>query len=510
MTRTRPAVSASARRFAITSITLILIAFASASHARMRFEEGDWIAWGDARDVRDMAVGNRTVYVATNNGILRWDRLDETWLFPWFSVPGQFDDPVFLRNCTRVREDPSTLDVYVRSSGQWYIRDISTMRWRSVPSLTESQLQILQQNAPDELEAPPQGMIVPIQYDVTIDNDLEYRFARWSYATGVSDGRNMNFMGWSGYGVGVSGMYNMVLELYPGGPGPSPYMDVSEDEIWCAGTLNRENGWIWHRERDGDRWEFFHPDMEWGLDPAKINRLRIGPDGIVWLATDEGVMYCDDDDWRWLRRQDGLPSRVIRDIAPGNGHAWIATEFGLAKIDASSGAVMEVNPHQFPIPANEPIYRVTYDGTTLYAAGVSRILRKAPNEAWELIEPPLTVSASTPPRALFVEDGFLAIGDRYGIAWQQVGDDSWNQAMKERWFGGVVRSLCYHDDFFWIGTDRGLIKYHPVEGDAIQYTRQEGLAGNTVSEIIPEGDWLWLGTDWALVRFHWNVVGRID
>ena len=75
---------------------------ATPASARYRFEEGDWIAWGDSRRVLNIEVGRNTVFFATSAGVLRWDRNEKRWLFPWFSVPGPLDKAILLTGSTMV------------------------------------------------------------------------------------------------------------------------------------------------------------------------------------------------------------------------------------------------------------------------------------------------------------------------------------------------------------------------------------------------------------------------
>ncbi|MFH0883340.1 MAG: hypothetical protein V2A56_10170, partial [bacterium] len=298
-------------------------------------------------------------------------------------------------------------------------------------------------------------------------------------------------------------------DLFPAGPGPSPGMDVTSTDIWCAGKLNRNGGWVWHRNRASNAWEFFDPDNVFGLEPANVQTLKIGPDNIVWLATDAGVIFYRDGRWSRMGKLNGLPSERIYDIAPFAGGAWIATDFGVARIVASdTPIVFRPDPEEAPLPASYPFTAIAMDKPLLYAAGAGLLLRKSGEGAFEEVDAP-SVGISAAPTALFSRDQRLALGGREGFAWREE-NGRWSQLSSNLWSGGAVFAIDYEGGFWWLGTDRGLVKVDPETKGTLLFGTHEGLPGSVVFSVHGEGDWLWLGTDLALVRFHWNSPRRSE
>ena len=476
--------------------------------ARFRFDEGDWIAWGDTRTLYDFDIGRNTVYIATVSGLLRWDRNDESWLYPWYSVPGPLDEAIILNSCFTVREDPLTLDLYVRTAGGWYLRHQASQRWSKVSPPEGGLARRLRLDRRNHAQ-PGLGVLTPHLYLLDHENKLLFRYLAWPFVGGIYDNRDHYFFAWNGFGVGIQGKYSQVLELFPGGPGSATALAVTSEEIWCASTLDRDSGWLWRRKRSEDGWKFFHPDLEWGLEPAEVNRIRVGDNGTVWLATTEGLAFSSGNSWRWLRKKDGLPRREIHDIAPFVRGAWLATEFGLAMVDESSGLIQRPEEDINPVPFRGRFNKLAADRDTLWAAGPGLLMRYDKDKLWREIAGPPTIAVATYPTALYAHNGVLAVGDEQGFAWC-FQDGSWHQAFSFNWRDGIVLSIAFHRNYFWLGTDRGLVKYDPALGDAVVYTAKDGLVGSAVFEIFPEGDWLWLGTDAALVRFRWFAEGRID
>lgn len=125
---------------------------------------------------------------------------------------------------------------------------------------------------------------------------------------------------------------------------------VLPDEPLLKGQLNHlcadEWGNLWISSigggliyLSGDR--VYHFRKGHGLLSNQVNRSRTEPGGILWAATNCGLIYMKYD-WdgdfeleeaRILTRDDGLPDNYIQDVAPWNGKVWLATEKGLHFFD---------------------------------------------------------------------------------------------------------------------------------------------------------------------------------
>ena len=106
----------------------------------------------------------------------------------------------------------------------------------------------------------------------------------------------------------------------------------------------------------GARWPFWHEGGLGVLDPATgiwtvysnwetpipsefINDLAFGPGGVVWIATDEGLVKKDGDVWTVFNTSNApfLHNSILNiDLAP-NGHLWVNN----SNYQTSAGAVLE-------------------------------------------------------------------------------------------------------------------------------------------------------------------------
>ncbi len=508
--------STDVRAFVVFSRTILLVLlflFISSSlypaQARPRFIEGDWVAWPDMREFGTFEVGRNTVYIGTSNGVLRWDRENKKWLDPWFSVPDQFTDGIFLIGVMSIEEDPTTQDVWIEFEDGWAFRDHGLKSW-SMKTPDDATLESMLNNPTPKVDPDP-GLISPFMYTVHgQDHSLHYRNQEWEYDGGVETTFGRQIYSWRGYGVGIVDKYSPVLHLYPQAAGPSPGLAVTDSTIWSAGQLSHDGGWLWKRDRDNpNRWYSFDPATVWGLEEGDVQALQVDENGTVWIATNVGLMFGNGKTFRHLRKIDGLPSERIHDVQPMKGGAWISTRNGLAFIEKKTAEVIRPDKEKEHDAALGMWNQLAADRDTLYVSGPSYLMKRVKNGPWEEIDVTSTVGSGSDPMALWAERGYIAIGDRQGIAWRTTKGE-WRQAFNHLWGDGYVFDIDFHGGYFWLGTDRGLAKYDPTQGDAILYTTKEGLPGNVVYEVHGDGDYIWLGTDVALSRFHWNVEGRLD
>lgn len=485
----------------------LLLALSHAAGAQ-QFEEGDWTAWGDSRQVNVLQVGRDYIYVGTSAGVLRFHRYDKVWEDPWYSVPGTLNRAVILKDVVAVFEDPLTLDLYVRlGDGRWLMREVTSHLWldREPDSVAKQRFQ----NSGTPLRPNP-AWVPPWKYDIATDGTLSTGFLRWEYAAGIQDDFGNQILVWKGFGLGVSDSFHGQVALYPLGPSSALAMARDGGLVWCAGKIDRRGGLVWNFDPVQRRWTFFHPDEIYDLTPSQVSKLTIGTDGTVWLATDHGVMRFRNGDWRRFRKQDGLPTERVPDIAATSKGAWIATRFGVAEVEAKTSAVHRPDPELEPLPAGEDFSAVTAWNDVVYAGAAGLLLKRDPKaKLWTEIEGPSFVGSATPPLAMYADGEALAIGDRQGFAWRE--SNGWQEELSQRWRYGTVLAIERHAGYWWLGTDQGLVRLNPETRRVVLYTTEEGLPGSgEVYTVDGEGDYLWLGTDDALVRFHWKREGRTE
>ncbi|HUC43743.1 MAG TPA: two-component regulator propeller domain-containing protein [Candidatus Sulfotelmatobacter sp.] len=116
-----------------------------------------------------------------------------------------------------------------------------------------------------------------------------------------------------------------------------------------------------------------------GFAESRVNRLRIDPSGVVWIAGGSGLWKFDGERFEALGTELGLPRAEVQDVTLGtDGTLWVATDEGLFRGDPSRAV-------------GGPVFSRTDFG--------------APEEG----------SAPAPFRLLAAGDGSIWIGTRHGL-----------------------------------------------------------------------------------------------
>jgi ligand-binding sensor domain-containing protein len=64
-----------------------------------------------------------------------------------------------------------------------------------------------------------------------------------------------------------------------------------------------------------------------------INHIDISPDSTLWVSTPDGIVLFKDSVRQLIRKENGLPSNMCRQISFDKNTAWVATDKGIARID---------------------------------------------------------------------------------------------------------------------------------------------------------------------------------
>ncbi|HET7269164.1 MAG TPA: two-component regulator propeller domain-containing protein [Oleiagrimonas sp.] len=208
----------------------------------------------------------------------------------------------------------------------------------------------------------------------------------------------------------------------------------------------------------------------------QIRALHIGPDGTVWAGTRRNGL------WRKPAGRDAF-ERVRLHTVDGNEHGqrhirrifrdrqerlWIATSWGLWRVDPATGDVLQ---RYLPtrgadaLPAPE-VTTICQTGDGALWVGSARGLRR-----FDGVHARFTV-----PRVARAKRGVLVHSD-------------------------VLSCLPGRDDSLWVGTSDGLIHYWPRTGKAHKYDEAQGLPGMTVYAMLRDANGeLWISTDRGLAQ----------
>lgn len=309
--------------------------------------------------------------------------------------------------------------------------------------------------------------------------------------------------------------YDGALISYAGKRFTAAERDPFFEGTHVRGMLEDTRGRFWYavrgkgvlRTADGARTVF---DASSGLRNNETWTFAEDSRGRVWVATEEGIAVIADDTVITLTARDRLISDIVSDIAPGpDGMMWIATNMGVMTLPADlsrrGGSVYTREqglPHRIAYSlAVQPdgcVWTGTRDGVAMISGG--------------------TVTAYTEQDGLSYGHAGCIVTDAEGNVW--IGTDGGGlNLLRHGLFTVFTAKNGLPDDIvwttyedaqrrMWIGTDRGLAVYgrDRTRPEAV-YTKNEGLFDNEVYSVaVDRSGAAWVGTVNGLNRI---VNGRV-
>lgn len=228
------------------------------------------------------------------------------------------------------------------------------------------------------------------------------------------------------------------------------------------------------------------PYREGPLATAYVNQLKVDQ-GILWVASSEGLVRIEPEGVRHYTSDDGLPHDAVLSVAPGDGNRmWVGTESGLVALEDDRVVSEDVFLAGYKIPAllpgenglkiatNRGLFEYR-DGEISAFSGLPRDVRSAP----------IATATSTTggvewfatPSGVLRYDGerFEIIGEREGLL-----DPVVHRIFEDR-EGNV-----------WFGTQAGASKLSP--GPIASFRKRHGLPHPFVRALAADDERLWVGT----------------
>ncbi|MEM6645536.1 MAG: ATP-binding protein [Bacteroidota bacterium] len=297
--------------------------------------------------------------------------------------------------------------------------------------------------------------------------------------------------------------------------------------------------WTLMRDRSGVVWThgatWFDPvgpafrgtpseDVEGGLAGRTIRALAKGPDGTLWVGTDQGV-YRQDPSTRVFtayrhdpQNPNTLSSNTIWSLAVADdGAVWIGTtDDGLNRLDPATGRVDRWGPRNSPMPSGSvPKLQVLPDGR-LEVLLIDGLFHFDPTtEAWD--DRYARVEEGPDPS---VDISYDSVVDSLGQRWITTQESglyrlsadgrtaayfSHRRGPGGAYFHREAKSVPstgtrIHQDLngtIWIGSDHGLFRVLPSAPDTLiaqRYSRQDGLPSDIVLAIESDATGrIWVG-----------------
>ncbi len=249
-----------------------------------------------------------------------------------------------------------------------------------------------------------------------------------------------------------------------------------------------------------------------GLPSDKIYAVRVGEDR-VWVGTDAGLAYYEDDRWNTLTVADGLAHDVVLsiDLNERTGDVWVGTAGGLTRWSAGR---LETFDQLNSGLANNVVYAVSTEGEYLWAAtaaGAGRL--NTYTGRWDIfneqnapMHEPWTYGVDVHEGVAYIAawGGGVLEHDSETGRWRDHVDPDGEMEIDLFPDDGLVHDITTAvsraDGVLWVGTYFGLSRYDGVRWRGY-FDHDSGLASNFINFVRARGPVVWVCTDQGLNAF---------
>ncbi|MCK4595428.1 hypothetical protein KAT73_01495 [candidate division WOR-3 bacterium] len=309
------------------------------------YEPLEWTEYRDYRYVQSIDADIRWIWVASTDGIIRYDKLRERWEIPASKI--DFPDNIsligvddfsnyiwFTTSATLSRYNPTlkSIDQYTlpaegRSLNIAFTDDFVIIniddRYYGFDRFTGKFEEI---EPGSNIEWKPKNQ--PQDFTQLSPYFVQDKKLRIYHMTCVILDERLLWVGTEGLGLYKYDIYTFQIEHINFGvpPGKIMAIHIHDDNIWIGGDNNALTLW----ERKNNRWQYFDLS-EYGLYTTKVSEID-SDETSIWFATSEGLIRFHDNKFNTFTVFDGLPSNNITAIEADSNNLWVGTDWGLARI----------------------------------------------------------------------------------------------------------------------------------------------------------------------------------
>lgn len=253
-----------------------------------------------------------------------------------------------------------------------------------------------------------------------------------------------------------------------------------------------------------------------GVPYDPITCLDMDNSGNLWMGTEgSGIYKFDGTNWTmWAEYNSEIPSDEITDIeVAGNGHVWIATQYGIAEFDGSG--FITYNYYNSNLTCNG-VFSLDFDTNgTLWVATECGIY-KYDGSTWVKYDESNSGLPDGSARAILAGAGniiWTGISKRYcegGSSLASFNGSDWliSDISQTPIYCNYINSVALRDSsVIWAGGYNNLMRFDGQNWT--NYNVYNSLLPGSVSSLaIDSSDKVWIGTNGGLARFdgtYWQI-----
>ena len=305
------------------------------------------------------------------------------------------------------------------------------------------------------------------------------------------------------------GDHNMeVLFPYAIGPLSSNFSTISkfEDEIWLAGPNRFNTSGVTRMFFKTLEFDHYESDITINMYPMNINDiLNLGDN--IFFAGDDGLQLYDKDDdyWRFLGAERGIPIGKINTLAKDNSHLWLGGINGLARLNLKkyrnepSGIedIFDFQNIQKLFLTHGDLWIATWNNLYIFDTENPE-LKTFKDKGYFTLGGPFTGF-----NEIVFNDGYLYIASNQGILSFDYDTENWTKIIDANVYAGkTIESMAISGKYCFLGFRNKLIRIDIL--DKYQKEYDFPFLG-TVKDLYISGQYIYLATTEGLTKFKWTV-----
>jgi ligand-binding sensor domain-containing protein len=483
------------------------------------FREGDWVNYTDFRFVNGAAQDQTTVYFATTNGVIRYDRFAERWLDPMTITDGipdkQIDNIAYDASYDRLYvTTPLGVAYYQPTFQQWY-----------------AGIDFPAAEARNDYQPSRLGMLTT-EFGYTYQNGFltDMYFHSYQLTGGVDDGFNHLYVGtWGDGAVMINPRYGELQRL-PFGPYTEDATALIRvgDKFWIGGGSGEgiEPG-VTICDTSLQNWSWYLQSSTKGLVSTHIT-CAVADGRITWLGSDFGLMRYNnaDDYFTTYANFVPFPTTTVTALAADSNWIYIGTDNGLGFLSrahdgkrkkAKDIASSDSTGQGLPLMGKNRlvgwyIYSLKVLNDYLYIGTNRGAMRRQVGDYGDLSivnTPDNLLSTDILDIAQSGDSLFFATNSDIVLINTTTGQSV--SLTKLAHFGQwQIRKIAVDGRHVWAATGSGLWMYRLSDGYERLFTETDGMISSDVRTLELVGDYIWMATPYGVIKFLWNRPGRID
>ncbi len=488
--------------FRIVTVAVLLIATLGGTIGHAQYGPDQAVTFRCFDFVRSVTASMTYVYFATTGGILRYNKLQQSWELPLTGTEGMPSEPI-----EKIWADRFDQKLVIRTDMGMYEYDDFFFRWYPIGELPTIDNDIIHLSAPD--------VIMP-DFDAHYLGDGEFldmdgrRFATTDI---VDDGTGTLWIGTWGMGPATADASAYLMNMMPYGL-MQDRVDViypEDSTLWVGGRVftDLRTGLSAIDTRDNS-FEKVESGLFTGLPAVDVYALE-GDSARLYAGTDIGLYILNRTDWSAdgpLTFRQGLIDDYILTLKRIDRSLYVGTASGLSRYELDTDSVFHVRSDTF---RGHIIYDLEQVDNTLWigsSAGAFRYtldtdrLQQFNDRDMVITGPVLDVEHNSGDVWFATDAGAVRLELATGFS----------ESFDEPDIEPNHRALAVNDWIVALSSRRGLtfIFWTEEKTRMRRFDTSDGLASDLILSLHFDGDYLWVGSDRGLTRFLWNNSAWMD